>query len=82
MTSFFFINFFDIIIYFFFFRLIKLSLKDPIRISVDPLFSLAKKLTQEFIKIKSNKEMDREAILISIFFLLIFIIIKHYVIDQ
>jgi ATP-dependent RNA helicase DDX27 len=47
-------------------RLIKLSLNQPIRISVDHVYDVAHNLTQEFIKLKSNQEEDREAILLGI----------------
>lgn len=45
-------------------RLIKLSLNHPVRIAVDPTHTVADTLTQEFIKVKSNRDEDREAILL------------------
>ncbi|KAL0488888.1 ATP-dependent RNA helicase ddx, partial [Acrasis kona] len=46
-------------------QLIKLSLKNPIRLSVDNRVGVAKKLTQEFIKVK-DREGDKDAILLSL----------------
>lgn len=45
-------------------RLIKLSLNRPIRVAVDANRSVADTLTQEFVKVKSPKEEDREALLL------------------
>jgi len=45
-------------------QLIKLSLKNPIRLSVDSRQQVAKKLVQEFIKIKN--EEDKDALLLSL----------------
>eukprot|EP01138_Halocafeteria_seosinensis_P013188 gb/GECG01013469.1/.p1 GENE.gb/GECG01013469.1/~~gb/GECG01013469.1/.p1 ORF type:complete len:948 (+),score=205.36 gb/GECG01013469.1/:1-2844(+) len=46
--------------------LAKLSLKNPVRVTADPLYDMAKTLTQEFIRIRKSKEKDREAILLSL----------------
>jgi ATP-dependent RNA helicase DDX27 len=47
-------------------KLIKLSLHEPVRISVDPMGQLARKLVQEFIRIKPNHEDDRPAYLLAL----------------
>ena len=46
--------------------LAKLSLKNPVRVSADPLYDMAQTLTQEFIRIRRSKEKDKEAILLSL----------------
>jgi ATP-dependent RNA helicase DDX27 len=46
-------------------KLIKLSLKNPIRVAVDVRTNVAENLTQEFIRIRDRNE-DREAILLSL----------------
>ncbi|RLN73891.1 hypothetical protein BBJ28_00006354 [Nothophytophthora sp. Chile5] len=47
-------------------QLIDLSMKRPVRISTDPLFDMAKHLVQEFVRIRQNREGDREAILLAL----------------
>jgi len=47
-------------------ELINLSLKKPVRVSADPLYDVAQRLSQEFVRIRSNREGDREAILVSL----------------
>ena len=47
-------------------QLIGLSMKRPVRISTDPLFDMAKHLVQEFVRIRPNREDDREAILLAL----------------
>eukprot|EP00172_Hildenbrandia_rubra_P001677 Plantae.Rhodophyta-Hildenbrandia_rubra.ctg2247.p1 GENE.Plantae.Rhodophyta-Hildenbrandia_rubra.ctg2247~~Plantae.Rhodophyta-Hildenbrandia_rubra.ctg2247.p1 ORF type:complete len:659 (-),score=162.08 Plantae.Rhodophyta-Hildenbrandia_rubra.ctg2247:1322-3298(-) len=46
--------------------LIKLSLKDPAVIKVDPMFNVAETLTQEFVKIRPSMEMSKDAVLLSL----------------
>jgi len=41
-------------------------MKRPVRISADPLFDMAKHLVQEFVRIRPNREDDREAILLAL----------------
>jgi len=47
-------------------RLTKLSLRDPIRLTVDPLLGVARSLTQEFIRVKDANPVQRTAILLSL----------------
>jgi ATP-dependent RNA helicase DDX27 len=47
-------------------ELIKLSLKNPVRVSVDPMFQTSQKLQQEFIRVRENRENDREAYLLTL----------------
>ncbi|KAF0687480.1 Aste57867_20789 [Aphanomyces stellatus] len=47
-------------------ELIKLSMKRPVRISTDPLFDMAQHLVQEFVRIRPQREDDREAILLAL----------------
>lgn len=47
-------------------QLIELSMKRPVRISTDPLFDMAKHLVQEFVRIRPNREDDRESILLAL----------------
>jgi len=47
-------------------RLVRLSLNKPVRIVIDPVFATANTLSQEFIKVKSSKEADREAMLMGL----------------
>ena len=47
-------------------ELISLSLKKPVRVSADPLYDVAQRLSQEFVRIRENREGDREAILVSL----------------
>lgn len=43
-------------------ELIRLSLHEPVRVFVDSNTDTADNLYQEFIRIRANKEEDREAI--------------------
>ena len=43
-------------------ELARLSLHDPVRVFVDSNTDTADNLHQEFVRIRSNKEADREAI--------------------
>ena len=43
-------------------ELVRLSLKHPVRLFVDSNMDVADNLRQEFVRIKSKKEGDREAI--------------------
>lgn len=47
-------------------KLAVLSLTNPERISVDPLFQVARKLTQEFVRVRSGTERDKEATLLAL----------------
>ncbi|KAJ1922263.1 nucleolar DEAD-box protein required for synthesis of 60S ribosomal subunit [Mycoemilia scoparia] len=47
-------------------ELIRLSLRRPVRIQIDPPKTAAKRLIQEFIRIRQNREDDRGAILVSL----------------
>ncbi|DBA00618.1 TPA: hypothetical protein N0F65_007747 [Lagenidium giganteum] len=47
-------------------QLIELSMKRPVRISTDPLFDMAKHLVQEFVRIRPQREGDRDAILLAL----------------
>lgn len=44
-------------------KLTSLFLNKPVRVSTDPIYDLADRLTQEFIRIRASREGDREAIL-------------------
>lgn len=46
--------------------LASLSLKNPARLSVDPMFQVARKLTQEFVRVRSGTERDKESLLLSL----------------
>lgn len=46
--------------------LASLSLKNPARLSVDPMFQVARKLTQEFVRVRSGLERDKESLLLSL----------------
>jgi len=47
-------------------ELVKLSLKQPVRISVDPMFQTSLKLTQEFVRIRGTRDIDRESYLLAL----------------
>lgn len=47
-------------------ELVKMSLDKPARIFVDPNRSTARRLIQEFIRVRSDKESDRSAILVAL----------------
>ena len=46
-------------------RLAALSLRKPVRIEVDPLFDLAQRLVQDFVRVRRSREPDREAMLLA-----------------
>lgn len=46
--------------------LAKLSLRKPVRVTADPLYDMASRLVQEFVRIRPGKEGDREAIVLSL----------------
>jgi superfamily II DNA/RNA helicase len=46
--------------------LIKLSLRKPVRILADPLYDMASRLSQEFVRVRQGREGDREAMLMSL----------------
>jgi ATP-dependent RNA helicase DDX27 len=46
--------------------LARLSLHNPQKIAVDPMYSLADHLVQEFIRIRPSRESDREAIVLAL----------------
>ena len=48
-------------------RLAALSLRKPVRIEVDPLFDLAQRLVQDFVRVRRSRETDREAMLMARF---------------
>lgn len=43
-----------------------IALKNPIRVDIDPLYHVAKTLTQEFVRVRSGKEKDLEGMLMSL----------------
>nr|CCA14359.1 DEAD/DEAH box RNA helicase putative [Albugo laibachii Nc14] len=47
-------------------QLIALSMKRPVRICADPLYDMSKHLVQEFVRIRPNREADRDAILLAL----------------
>jgi ATP-dependent RNA helicase DDX27 len=47
-------------------KLAKVSLNKPVRVSTDPLFDLADRLSQEFVRIKPSRIHDREPIVCSL----------------
>ncbi|KAJ2363409.1 nucleolar DEAD-box protein required for synthesis of 60S ribosomal subunit, partial [Coemansia sp. RSA 2610] len=44
-------------------KLVRLSLHKPVRVQIDPPKSAAKGLVQEFVRVRSNKDEDRTALL-------------------
>ncbi|KAJ2478482.1 nucleolar DEAD-box protein required for synthesis of 60S ribosomal subunit, partial [Coemansia sp. RSA 2052] len=44
-------------------KLIRLSLQKPVRVQIDPPKSAARGLTQEFVRVRTNKDEDRTALL-------------------
>lgn len=44
-------------------ELVKMSLNKPVRLFVDPKRTTARGLVQEFVRVRSNKESDRSALL-------------------
>mgnify|MGYP004362050655 CR=1 FL=1 len=51
-------------------RLAALSLRKPVRIEVDPLFDLAQRLVQDFVRVRRSREADREAMLLARLYLI------------
>ncbi|GBG28354.1 ATP-dependent RNA helicase DRS1 [Hondaea fermentalgiana] len=47
-------------------ELADLSLRRPIRVETDPLYDMANRLVQEFVRIKPQREGDREAMLLAL----------------
>lgn len=47
-------------------RLIKLSLDNPVRVAVDQKYRLSGRLTQEFIRVRPSRELEREAMLLAL----------------
>lgn len=47
-------------------ELASLSLNNPARLALDPMFQVARKLTQEFVRVRSGTERDKEALLLSL----------------
>ena len=47
-------------------KLANLSLNKPLQIKVDPIFNVASTLQQEFVRLRANKEHEREALLLSL----------------
>lgn len=56
-------------------QLIKLSLRNPVRISVDRIFETAQTLTQEFIKVQLGENYDRDSTLLGTSSTLIYVVI-------
>lgn len=47
-------------------KLADLSLNRPKRVCADPLMNMAQRLVQEFVRIRDNRQQDREAMLLSL----------------
>jgi ATP-dependent RNA helicase DDX27 len=47
-------------------ELVKMSLKHPVRLFVDPKRSMARGLVQEFVRVRAGKETERSALLVSL----------------
>ncbi|KAJ1663045.1 nucleolar DEAD-box protein required for synthesis of 60S ribosomal subunit [Coemansia sp. RSA 1813] len=47
-------------------KLVRLSLHKPVRIQIDPPKSAVKGLTQEFVRVRTNKDEDRTALLVAL----------------
>jgi ATP-dependent RNA helicase DDX27 len=47
-------------------ELVKMSLNKPVRLFVDPKRTTARGLTQEFVRVRTEKETDRTALLVSL----------------
>eukprot|EP00698_Gefionella_okellyi_P025465 TRINITY_DN9342_c0_g1_i1.p1 TRINITY_DN9342_c0_g1~~TRINITY_DN9342_c0_g1_i1.p1 ORF type:complete len:816 (-),score=204.55 TRINITY_DN9342_c0_g1_i1:51-2312(-) len=47
-------------------RLASLALKNPLRVAVDPMFSTARKLTQEVIRVRHQHENSRQATVLAL----------------
>jgi ATP-dependent RNA helicase DDX27 len=47
-------------------ELVKMSLKHPVRLFVDPKRSIARGLVQEFVRVRAGKETERSALLVSL----------------
>ena len=46
--------------------LVKMSLNKPVRLFVDPKRSTARRLVQEFVRVRAGKESERPALLVSL----------------
>lgn len=48
--------------------LVKLSLRKPVRVTTDPLYDMANKLVQEFVRLRPGRdgELDREAVVLAL----------------
>jgi ATP-dependent RNA helicase DDX27 len=46
--------------------LVKLSLRKPVRITADPLYDMASRLVQEFVRVRAGRDGDREAMLLAL----------------
>lgn len=47
-------------------ELVKMSLNKPVRLFVDPKQSVARNLTQEFVRVRAAKESERSAMLVTL----------------
>mmetsp|Transcript_34663 Transcript_34663/g.55440 ORF Transcript_34663/g.55440 Transcript_34663/m.55440 type:complete len:899 (+) Transcript_34663:106-2802(+) len=47
-------------------QLAELSLNRPVRVQADPLYDMAARLVQEFVRIRPSRERDREAMLLAL----------------
>ncbi|KAJ2746013.1 nucleolar DEAD-box protein required for synthesis of 60S ribosomal subunit [Coemansia sp. BCRC 34301] len=47
-------------------KLIRLSLQKPVRVQIDPPKSAARNLIQEFVRVRSNRDEDRTALLLAL----------------
>lgn len=47
-------------------ELVKMSLNKPVRLFVDPKKSVARNLTQEFVRVRAGKEAERSAMLVAL----------------
>jgi superfamily II DNA/RNA helicase len=47
-------------------ELVKMSLKHPVRLFVDPKRSIARGLVQEFVRVRAGKEPERSALLVAL----------------
>jgi ATP-dependent RNA helicase DDX27 len=46
--------------------LVKLSLRHPVEVSADPLYDMASTLQQEFVRVRQERERDREALILAL----------------
>ena len=47
-------------------ELVKMSLNKPVRLFVDPKRTTARRLVQEFVRVRAGKESDRPALLVAL----------------